>query len=713
MKLSISVKFLGAFLTMTLIAVGLGIHSLVTLTGMSKLAVETFDKPLMASSFARAAAYDVEVLKASFGKNSSSSIAPKKAQQTELRGVGILTAGMTQSIAPSKGVMSERQKLIEIAKMAQPTSERQRLIKSARKANASKRSKTQNDRRRATISERKRLLHIAQKGSPKSERQKLIIRANERAKFSQQVSPAKRAGLFHPEQKQSVRVVQHRVVFARGATNASKPVSRLLITHSASNKPSAGDKETLRKAIVEQYEQLISDLEVVEERAFTPEIEKHVSSILGLANQWGEANKAILEGKGNGGFVKQDVFNAIGTKIQALVEQTVVDGFAYRTRAEMIVAQEKKILWAMLILSFVVGLVLTFISSKFIVVPLKNAIKALTNLASGDLSVDLKVTSKDEIGELVKAVYILRENMKERAELRNSMAAEEDKQKAARKEMIAEFVERFQAQFEQSIEHIVVNMDELKSTANTLNSIAGQTSNLAGDATSSTEQTSDNVQAVASASQELSASIGEINTKLGHATGLVGTAVDRANESNSQVTGLTNAAQKIGEVIVLIRDVAEQTNLLALNATIEAARAGDAGKGFAVVATEVKSLAGQTAKATDEISQQVDAIQKSTEDVVGTINNVTDAVEQVRTYTSEIAAAVEQQSSATGEIAQSADKAATGTTQASDNMAELTKSAGETSHSANAVLGASEKAANDANGLKDSVNTLLKDLTAA
>jgi len=268
----------------------------------------------------------------------------------------------------------------------------------------------------------------------------------------------------------------------------------------------------------------------------------------------------------------------------------------------------------------------------------------------------------------------------------------------------------FEGSIKTVVETVTTSAGNMKANAESLSKIAAETQHQTTVVAAATEEASANVQSVASATEELTASSHEIAQQMDKSSKIAHQAVEEANNTNTTVNGLARAAQKIGDVVILIQDIAGQTNLLALNATIEAARAGEAGKGFAVVASEVKSLATQTAKATEEIAAQIADIQHATTATVNAIKNIGETIGQISQISTTIAAAVQEQSAATNEISRNVQQAAQGTTEISSSINKVTSSASQTGDTATQVLDASNKLADQAAKLRTEVDYFLTTL---
>jgi methyl-accepting chemotaxis protein len=334
-------------------------------------------------------------------------------------------------------------------------------------------------------------------------------------------------------------------------------------------------------------------------------------------------------------------------------------------------------------------------------------------LAKGDTAVNVpKQTSDDEIKEIADTVAVFRENALERERLEAEQSANQQAQQE-QAHRVSSLIETFRDEVEQMLDAVVHNNNQMQAAAEGLNGIADETSGEATNASAASEQASANVQTVASASEELSASIQEIGRQVDSTTEIIRAALGSAQETNERIGGLAQLAQSIGDVVNLISDIAEQTNLLALNATIEAARAGEAGRGFAVVASEVKELATQTAKATEQIEAQVSEVQTATKEAVSAIGTIAETMATVDNYTGNIASAVQEQGQATTEISANVQEAAQGTRSVAGSMVAISEKSQMTSSSAGDVLRASNDVADKTEDLRGTVDRFLKAVEAA
>ena len=298
------------------------------------------------------------------------------------------------------------------------------------------------------------------------------------------------------------------------------------------------------------------------------------------------------------------------------------------------------------------------------------------------------------------------EDVTEQRKAEEERTASRDQER--RRSIIDEAIKAFRPKVESLLSSVSQNAVTLAETATSLFSASSQTTERAESAVSAFHEASTNVETAAAAADELSRSIAEISRQLGHATEIVYHATGEARSTDEQIAGLATGAQKIGDVIKMIRDIAGQTNLLALNATIEAARAGEAGKGFAVVASEVKSLAVQTAKATEDIASHIQGVQNSTTSAVDAIRQIASRMLEINQYTTAVAAAVEEQNAATGEISHNVASAAAGTNHVLNVLGEVSGAATDTRSSAEIVLGASNTVSTAVSNLRGEVEDFLQ-----
>jgi methyl-accepting chemotaxis protein len=352
------------------------------------------------------------------------------------------------------------------------------------------------------------------------------------------------------------------------------------------------------------------------------------------------------------------------------------------------------------------------IIARSIARPLSVITATIKRVADGEDSVEVPHTSRsDEIGSLARAIGIFQEAMERNRKL-NSQVREESQARAERARHIEASVEAFRDAIGAVVRTVNHSAASMRDTAESIASVSSDANGRAVAAAGATEQASSNVSAVASAAEELSASVEEIGRQVRQSAAAVEQAGMRTEKSVAEIEGLAAATQRIDGVLSLIQAIAEQTNLLALNATIEAARAGDAGRGFAVVAHEVKALAGQTAKATAEIGENVSVIQASTRNSVEAVREIGNAVRGINEVTSNIALAIGQQDSATREISQNAQLAAQGNQTLVDNIGSLSAAMGKTNTAAESVLSASSELTATAETLSRQVEAFFQSLRA-
>jgi methyl-accepting chemotaxis protein len=357
---------------------------------------------------------------------------------------------------------------------------------------------------------------------------------------------------------------------------------------------------------------------------------------------------------------------------------------------------------------------LAFLLGRGLSRPLAAITTVMNRLSRGDTDVTILGSERrDELGTMAVALDVFRRNMIEARTLREAQEAAKQQAELEKKALQREMADRFESDVKSVVGAVAQATKDMQRVAGEITTSVNGTSERAAAAAAASEQASASVGTVATATEELASSVTEIGRQVTFSSGVADEAVAKAAKTTEMVKSLAAAAEKIGDVLRLIGAIASQTNLLALNATIEAARAGDAGRGFAVVASEVKELASQTAKATEEIAGQVTAIQSATADCALAIGGISDTIREISGVATTIASAVEEQGSATREIARSVQQAATGTGEVSLNVAGASQAADQSRALADNVMVASGELSQHATALFKSVDTFLAGLRNA
>ena len=410
-----------------------------------------------------------------------------------------------------------------------------------------------------------------------------------------------------------------------------------------------------------------------------------------------DMRKTVEQGGLAGDFKSLDSkswFDAATVRIEML--KTVEDGLAAELSGLMSRKKDEAtislgLVAALMSIALLVGSAAIVVMARSVTLPIHALGTVMTRLANGELQLDVDATDRgDEIGAMARAVQFFKENMIRTAELA-ARDTELVNQRVARAARVGELTDRFNDDFTVVIESVITASSQLESTAAQMSRTASRTSGEAASVAEAIDAASSNMQTVAAATEELSSSVSEIGRQVTQSAQIAQKAAANGRRTNETVAGLSGAAEKIGDVVKLISEIASQTNLLALNATIEAARAGEAGRGFAVVAAEVKGLAEQTAKATDEIRSQIGEIQATSGNAVRAIQDITGTIDELNEIASSIASAVEEQSAATQEIARNVQHAAKGTGEISQSILAVTGAATESGAAASQVLGASHE----------------------
>jgi len=461
---------------------------------------------------------------------------------------------------------------------------------------------------------------------------------------------------------------------------------------------------------------VIEELKVVGDRMGKSQSLESLKKAQSLGQKWSQAASAAIKAKAKGpadAAVIDTVMSsadAVAEVLDQVVEDASAYGFEFRSAAEASVVASRRNL---IILAGVTGVIAVLLSlgiAYSFTRPLRLAMGFSERIAAGDLSQEMQDKRRDEFGRLLASLGQMQNALREQRDKEQAVAEAKEREHATQVVRRQQMEEQI-AQFRDGIGTMLATMSErMNVTAQSLSAIAKEADGKANEATEGARTTSDTVATVAAAAEQLGASVQNITTQLQQAKTVVEHATGEAASANETVVGLAESAKRIDAVVSLISAIAEQTNLLALNATIEAARAGEAGRGFAVVASEVKALANQTAKATEEISGQISAVQASTNSAVDKIGAISSVMVEIKELTSAIATSIHEQGDATGEIARNIQYAASATQNVAANVAGTTKAIGKTNHAAMQVI---EAADHFSGALRGSVDEFLSSVTAA
>jgi methyl-accepting chemotaxis protein len=384
-------------------------------------------------------------------------------------------------------------------------------------------------------------------------------------------------------------------------------------------------------------------------------------------------------------------------------------------RTDMALDAQRSALVGILLGVAVLGVLLSFFVGRDISRPVVAMCAAMRELAKGNFDAALPgLDRRDEVGQMAHAVEEFKLQAVAKAEREASdREAKNREAEQARKAELQKFASGFETAVGKIVETVSSTSQSLQGAAHFLSRTADTTRQLATVVASASEEASTNVQSVSTSAEELASSVAEIARQVHESSRIAAEAVQQAGKTDTRIGELSQLAHRVGDVVKFITAIADQTNLLALNATIEAARAGDAGRGFAVVAQEVKALAAQTAKATDEISGQIAGIQTATQDSVAAIKEIGTTIARIAEIAAAIAAAIEQQGAATEEIARNVQQAAQGTSQVAENISEVNRGAGETGTASSQVLSSAQLLANESSQLRREVAIFLETVRAA
>ncbi|WP_119302155.1 methyl-accepting chemotaxis protein [Dongia deserti] len=468
--------------------------------------------------------------------------------------------------------------------------------------------------------------------------------------------------------------------------------------------------------------ELLENLSVVRERAVSAESRIKVDEATGIISQWRDAAIARLGGEGNGTtkILDDNHMAALQDKATAtldeLTEMILADGYSAREAATNTVALAAREEWMITGGIAVAILAVSWLLAAMILRPLKKAMDAAKTIAAGNLDTEIKARLNDEFGALLNALEAMRAELRKQRDQETEAAhrqATDAAAKAERQQRIDSMSATFAERVEQLMQGVSKACTMLNETSQQMDGLASRTSTIAVDAKQNAEQASGSVEVISNATEQLSGSIDQIADLVGKSANISNEAVSRMNETSKTVSALNDMSLKVGEVVVLIRSIAEQTNLLALNATIEAARAGEAGRGFAVVAQEVKALATQTARATEEIEAQVQSMQAASGSTNQAFQNFVEIVGKISAMAGDVSRAVSEQSQSTREISQNATTTASGANQLSATISDLGEASQQTGQASSRVMSATREVSEQTRLINDEIMRYVREMRSA
>jgi methyl-accepting chemotaxis protein len=517
-------------------------------------------------------------------------------------------------------------------------------------------------------------------------------------------------------------LAQQAIAAKNGVSNtailAGEAVNQVMLVRLNANKLLARHEQSSADAAGKAFADLQTVMAAIDGAIRNEEGRKLFDEIKVLAQKYHEGYLHAAD-------LNHEIDNLVNVEMKKSADATAADADAIKTSGvaeetalehetiALIATTTSFILWLALI-GLGVGAALAWLIGRGISKPVTGMSAAMSAIAGGDKSIEIPgVGRKDEVGQMADTLQVFKNSLIETERLRLEQEQQKVRAEADRKADMRKLADEFQAAVGNIVETVSSASTELEAAASTLTQTAETTQQLSTAVAAASEEASTNVNSVASASEQLAGSVSEIARQVKESSKIANEAVQQAQKTDSRIAELSQAAGRIGDVIKLITSVAEQTNLLALNATIEAARAGDAGKGFAVVAHEVKALAAQTAKATDEISAQIAGMQSATHDSVTAIKEIGGTIGRMSDIAAAIATTVEEQGAATQEISRNVQQAAQGTAEVATNITSVNRGASETGSASSQVLSSAQSLSSESNRLKLEVDKFLHTVRAA